>query len=236
MKKKTILILAVGLVFMAIALQIIGNKLNADDGKSLNIDALRNFQYPGWSKSEVPLGDSPEMLQAVEKILSYDDYVSWNLESRGRDIQFYMAYWRPGKMSSKEVAMHTPDNCWVSAGWAEDLNQETVLSFDGINLSPAQDRIFSIHGTKRSVVFWHVYGDRVISYGKRKPSFWDGLKDAARDGLRLRQQQVFIRISSSANMTDVETWDAFRALLKVLSETVPSLKLDEGSVNKGHES
>ena len=72
---------------------------------------------PGWTRKEQPIADSPEMRQKVDELLSYDDGIFYVYTSGPLRLSVYVAYWQPGKMSARLVAGHTPDVCWVGAGW-----------------------------------------------------------------------------------------------------------------------
>lgn len=72
---------------------------------------------PGWTRTEQPIADTPEMRQKVDEMLSFDDGVFYLYTSGSLRLSVYVAYWQPGKMSARLVAGHTPDVCWVGAGW-----------------------------------------------------------------------------------------------------------------------
>lgn len=71
----------------------------------------------GWKVEYLPIADTPEAKAKVEELLNYDDAV-FAVYTRGTErVSIYLAYWTPGKMSHRLVASHTPDVCWVGAGW-----------------------------------------------------------------------------------------------------------------------
>jgi hypothetical protein len=72
---------------------------------------------PGWTVEYKPIADTPEMKKAVAELLNYDDAVYAVYSNGTRHLSVYIAYWTPGKMAQRLVAGHTPDVCWVGAGW-----------------------------------------------------------------------------------------------------------------------
>jgi hypothetical protein len=170
------------------------------------------------------------MKAIVLDVLGYDEATSWELQSNGKTLQVYAAYWAGGKRSAKEVATHTPDICWINAGWKrEAISKLKLADVNGLSFSSAEARVFNQNGNTIHVIFWHVFGDRVISYGAREPSFWDGINDLIINGLKGKQEQFFIRISSSNKLEEFDGVPMFNELKGVLGFTVPGL-LDHSSL------
>lgn len=71
----------------------------------------------GWKVDFQPIADTPEMKAKVDELLNYDDAVFTVYTKGSERLSVYIAYWAPGKMSHRLVAGHTPDVCWVGAGW-----------------------------------------------------------------------------------------------------------------------
>jgi len=97
---------------------------------------------PGWTVEYKPIADTPEMKAKVDELLNYDDAV-YAVYSKGlQRISVYIAYWTPGKMSQRLVAAHTPDVCWVGAGWriVEARSGEGVVKPENGNLKPEWQR------------------------------------------------------------------------------------------------
>ncbi len=82
-------------------------------------------KIPGWTVKDQPIAETEEMKKAVDEMLNYDDAV-YRIYTQGKTtISVYVAYWKPGKMSPRLIAGHTPDVCWVNNGWkctARDFN------------------------------------------------------------------------------------------------------------------
>ena len=224
MTNKNVLCGAALLFLAAVVLQILGWMENRSSGSD-GLANLKHLKINGWETTNVPLGDTPEMRQIVSDVLGYDDVVSWEMTRADRlSIQVYAAYWAGGKRSAKEVGTHTPDICWINAGWKrEEVGHSQFRLRDGRLLKPAESRSFNQRGAHIYVVFWHVYGDEVISYGAREPSFFDGITDLLKLGLKGRQKQYFIRIASSRPLAEFINEPAFQELLMAAVKTAPAL-------------
>lgn len=82
----------------------------------------------GWKVEYLPIADTPEAKAKVDELLNYDDAV-FAVYTRGTErVSIYLAYWTPGKMSHRLVAGHTPDVCWVGAGWRIERARSVQLS------------------------------------------------------------------------------------------------------------
>lgn len=86
-------------------------------GKVIDLVPKQEELPPGWTVEYKPIADTPEMKKAVAELLNYDDAVYAVYSNGTRHLAVYIAYWTPGKMSHRLVAGHTPDVCWVNAGW-----------------------------------------------------------------------------------------------------------------------
>jgi hypothetical protein len=220
---KCISIFALVLLLLVCGLQILGWTVNKES-KHVGLSQLQSFQYPGWTRSNVPLGDTPEMKEIVLDVLGYDEATSWELQSNGKTLQVYAAYWAGGKRSAKEVGTHTPDVCWINAGWKRDaIGKLKLADINALRFTPAESRVFNQNGNTIYVIFWHVFGDRVISYGAREPSFWDGINDLIENGLKGKQEQFFIRISSSDKIESFESFPMFNDLKEKIIFIAPGI-------------
>jgi len=206
------------LLAAAIALVIYGNTRPQErtfHGKL--IDVLPEAP-PGWTRTLRPIADTPEMQKAVGEMLNFDDAVFVDY-TRGTDrLSVYIAYWTPGRMSHRLVAGHTPDICWVGAGWtctergtwpsepSQQSDSPTVLAQradrDRIAILPAESRTFTARGTTEYVWFWHIVGGRPISYGPQTPPWYASLADMIAKGFDQREEQFFIRLSAPRPLDD----------------------------------
>jgi hypothetical protein len=157
-------------------------------------------EVPGWIREERPIAETEEMRKAVGSILNYDQGVLMHYTRGGTRLMAYVAYWSPGKMNYREVASHTPDVCWIEAGWQRKAMGLTpsLAAIDGRRLPSGEARTFEINGRPEYVWFWHVIGDRTHFYRTgSKPAWHATLFDSFRWGLRQQEEQFFIRISAN---------------------------------------
>ncbi|MCX6936553.1 MAG: exosortase-associated EpsI family protein [Verrucomicrobia bacterium] len=174
----------------------------------------------GWQRIKRSIADTPEIQQAVGELLNYDDAVFYDFISpKNKRLSVYIAYWTPGRMSNRLVASHTPDVCWVGNGWKQEEARTITpkLNAATIQVPSAQERVFSINGTKECVWFWHLVGNQNKDYSTQSaPPWYAPFTDMWEKGINQREEQFFIRISSSS---PINTWThepTFEQLLKAL--------------------
>lgn len=149
-----------------------------------------------WTMHQQVIADTPEMKEAVNELLNFDDavYVDYIGPNQER-LSVYIAYWTPGKMSHRLIASHIPDICWIGNGWKkiEDTNTSQFLP----NLPVGEARVFSTGSKLEYVWYWHIVGGDSIRYISGQAPPWHAfISDMAKKGLNQRQEQIFIRISS----------------------------------------
>lgn len=103
---------------------------------------------PGWAVQYLPIADTPEMQAKVNELLNYDDAVYAVYTKGAERVSIYIAYWTPGKMSERLIAGHTPDVCWVGAGWriVEAKSGRSAQRGDGADVSGALERSGRVAG------------------------------------------------------------------------------------------
>lgn len=170
------------------------------------------LHLPGGSSRDEPIATTEEMKRAVGELLNYDDAVFRVYQMPGWRISVYAAWWSAGKMSPRLVAAHTPDVCWPGNGWERDREAEGRLgplgrALASAGLAPGECRVFTMRGTPEHVVFWHKVGDDMLSYGTGyAPPWWAVFDEIRRNGLNLRQEQLFVRVSSDKPLETI--WDS----------------------------
>jgi hypothetical protein len=124
-------------------------------------------------------------------------------------------------MSYRAVAGHTPDVCWVGNGWQMEAHgQIDQWAGKQAEIPTAETRIFQTENTKETVIFWHLVGREVISYGLAAPPPWYAVfLDLWRNGLNQRQEQFFVRLSSPLALNSPD----LRSLMDPLIDTVTEL-------------
>lgn len=166
-------------------------------------------EVPGWTSKDLPLAETEAMNEAVNRILQFDQYVYRLYEHGNTQVTVYVAYWRPGKITTSDAGTHNPDSCWVNAGW-ERLEREYGVSgtVSERALNPYEYGVYTKEKFKLPVVFWHLVGGEVNRYAdqqegwrnglagrlERFPLFWADLK---KYGLNQRREQMFIRITAN---------------------------------------
>ena len=212
MLKRPLILFPVVLVAAAIFMVLYGTFRVPHESFVGNLRDLLPPPPNGWQMREKPIADTPEMKKAVDEILNFDDGVF--VDYTGPDaerVSVYMAHWRPGKMSHRLVAVHTPDVCWVSNGWQKTVSSRlppfsiSSVSSAGnartttpsIKVPAGQDRAFLVNQNTEYVWFWHLVGDESLNYDTGfAPPWYASLADLFRKGFNQREEQFFIRISS----------------------------------------
>jgi hypothetical protein len=180
-------------------------------------------ELPGWTVRDGRVAETEEMKRAVGELLNFDDVVLRTYRQGGREFEIYAAYWRPGKMAPRLVAGHTPDVCWVAAGWMvrERVSQGPRAGAPGL-ATPAQFRVFAGQsGAVREVWFWHRSGDESVDYAAAgAPPWWAIFSDLARHGLDQRRSQHFVRLSANVPFAELVEEPGFLAALAALRPIV----------------
>jgi hypothetical protein len=184
---------------------------------------------PGWTRTLRPIADTPEMQKAVGEILNYDDGVFADYIQGSNRLSVYIAYWKPGKMQHRQVASHTPDVCWVVAGWACTERGEVRYQLSAVSdqksdigrprsvLPPAEARTFTINRNTEYVWFWHMVGGAPKSYGTGAlPPWYASFADIFEKGFQQREEQFFIRLSSAQPLDSPALAPALEPVLRAL--------------------
>lgn len=175
----------------------------------------------GWTSMDKPIAESEEVRQAVDELLNFSDGVFRVYRKNERELSVYIAYWEPGKMDPRLVAVHSPDVCWVAGGWAMATAPEhwAPRSSAGNSLGLGELRTFAHSGNTQNVVFWHLVGGLPSGFmGRtvRGGSFWSWEK-IMMNPRAIRREQWFIRLSTNGRLTDFEADPLWNALIDQLS-------------------
>lgn len=206
MKKSAILLAMAGLLLGgAIGLVIYGETQVPEPRFTSTLREILPPAPAGWTKTEKPIADTPEMQRAVGELLNFDDGIFVDYTNAAGDrLSVYIAYWTPGRMSHRLVAGHTPDVCWVGGGWQRTAMSRTdtleVARANGsaVVVPAGESRTFVANGNPEHVWFWHLVGEESKSYGTGGTAPWHAaVSDILRKGLNQREEQFFIRLSSS---------------------------------------
>lgn len=170
----------------------------------------------GWKLTEKPIAESPEMKEAVGELLNFDDGVLVDYIGPSNErLSVYIAYWTPGRMSHRLIATHTPDVCWVGGGWRKTTEQDTSSALP--HLPTGEARTFEIAGTTEYVWYWHLVGEESKRYGTGfAPPWYAAITDMFEKGLNQREEQFFIRLSSSTPLESFQNTDILRDLMAAI--------------------
>lgn len=180
----------------------------------------------GWSYEDIPLAETEEMRKHVDGILQYDSVINRRYTNGLGEVDVYVAYWKPGKMPYNFVGIHTPDVCWVEAGW--NRLEKKVVNLElgtGRKLKPMEYGVYEKEGYKRAALFAHYVGGEVNSYDQYgyKKGIWDKVgrffhrvKDTLRFGVSGAKEQILVRISAEDNFDSMLKDKRFDDLLVAL--------------------
>ena len=168
--------------------------------------ALLPADGDGWVGVDTPLGETEFMEDVVRDVLRYDD-AFFRVYSKGdTTVGVYAAYWRPGSIHPIIAATHSPDLCWVNAGWTEKEHTYDLSVPDGRGgqLTEAQYRVFTAGlSQQQEVLFWHFIGGRISGYAMGPSTRWKQRLPVLLDNQvhnqfgRIQREQVFLRISTN---------------------------------------
>ncbi|MDR2845127.1 MAG: EpsI family protein [Puniceicoccales bacterium] len=188
---------------------------------------------PGWESREIPLADTEAMNETVNQILQFDQYAYRHYKRGNVEVTVYVAYWRPGKITTTDAGVHNPDSCWVNSGWTRlDRKYGQETSVGPRKLKPLEYGLYekTIQGKtdRLPVIFWHLVGGEVNRYQAQKQGWRDGLmgrfdrlplvlEDLKKYGLNQRREQMFIRITANKSFDALFKDAEFAKLMDALA-------------------
>lgn len=188
------------------------------------------ISLPGWQVSRRPIADTPEMKRAINELLNFEDGCLQEFKQGELRISVYIAYWPPGRMSQRAIAGHTPDVCWVGAGWRNEDDGTRMIEVEaGNGRLRLQHRIFrqEPYGEEH-VVFAHLVAGRVVTYGAGQgPPWYAWVDDLLRLGFAQRTEQFFVRVSSNRPAAEFLRTDPIRFLWREIGTVVLADAVDE---------
>lgn len=220
------LLLTVGFVLLAgVALQLV--KMPTPVAGAALVEGRLSHSIPvsplGWSSRDLPLGDTELLRDRTADLLRYDDYVYREYTSVGRRFGVYVAYWSPGKMPTRLVAVHTPDRCWTENGWT-CVEQKFNLRVDlnGTLQNGVQARVFLPPGSaaKEHVLFWLLVDGEPFDFGDRLHTVSDPVKwwsNVIEEFAGDPKEQYFIRLTSDRPFEQLRGDPGFEAVVRSLA-------------------
>jgi hypothetical protein len=158
--------LAALILFLAIMLILIP-VLAFERPQTINgtLESLITKGVDGWDVRKLDVADSAEMRDQVFRVLRFDDVVYLGYRHEEIEVQLNVAYWKPGTVPYGQVGVHTPDTCWVNAGWTREKRAHgQSLVIGDKKTKPAETGQYSMRGQTLHVAFWHLVGGRAHSY------------------------------------------------------------------------
>jgi hypothetical protein len=212
-------LVALGLL-LAIATQFLSPAEEEHVTRGAHIDNYIRNEIDGWEARDLPVGETEFVASAVERILKYDDVLYRTFQRGNVNIGVFISYWGRGKSSVREVSAHTPDRCWTTSGWqVVSIDNQVPMDFHTFQLMPAEQRVFTFHGTPMYVKFWHIVGGEPFFSGSRfnaVPNPLTFVQDFFQEMQVGRQEQYFVRITSSVPFSEIEYDPAYLAIIEDL--------------------
>lgn len=165
----------------------------------------------GWSHEDLPLGATESQDAKAHEILGLTDFVYRRYTRGGKSFEIYVAYWAPGKMPPRLMNSHTPDTCWVNAGWTNvqserrslDTESPAAIILDTLPIPdltnvPGRWRIFEKGEARLPVIFWHIVSGEPYQYGHQSlgQRFKQLVLDPFTRGEELFGEQWLVRVSN----------------------------------------
>src|SRR5262249_43670862 len=116
---------------------------------------------PGWNYRAIPVDESAEKILVADRMFNAE-YTN----SVGAEILVFSAKRYDEKANEIGLFIHTPDRCWVEAGWRCDPEAEPTfkeISLDGAAVT-IERRIFEFKGRRELVYFFGLQGGRTLPY------------------------------------------------------------------------
>jgi hypothetical protein len=178
----------------------------------------------GWNVKDEPIGNTEALKLRAEELLNYDDFVYRRYSLGGREFAVYAAHWRPGRMPTRLVTLHTPDRCWIENGWTCDTAQfNEPLQLSNTTFPPAQRREFfpPQQTAKTHVSFWLTENGEPYDLGNRLntiPSPLRWLGQVVRESFEHSGELLFVRVTSSRPLEEFAGDPGFDQVMAAVAE------------------
>ena len=229
------------LLLAAVVFVVLGEALKPRQSFSGSLQSMfpPAGELSGWSVRFLPVAESAEMQRAVGEMLNFDQAAYAQYIKGPVEVSLYAAYWSPGRMSQRLIAVHTPDVCWVGAGWERmegyqtrlvplggqgrptrvaqesELRPTRVSDLQTVGSFPWEYRKFKLAERTEHVVFLHLVGGRALGYGlEGVPPWYSVIVDLKERGLRQREEQFFVRISGNRPLPELLAAEPVREFLQ----------------------
>jgi Protein of unknown function (DUF3485) len=220
-----LLLLLAAALALAVGLQLLPYPAAVTVPRDTPLADYLPLQAGGWIGEDRPIAETEALVGAVQETINYREALLRAYRKDAVEFTVYLAYWEPGRMSSREIAFHIPDKCWTSVGWkrtAADYHDRRDLA--GLELAPAQFRIFEAGEQRQHVLYWHIFNGRTILYNPDgSPGDLTMLTDLLHRGLRQKGEQYFIRIASNTPLENLWPDRGFLEIMELVAQLGPGL-------------
>lgn len=222
-RERSVLITLLLLLPLACVLQLIASPDSAPFKRQRPLAEYFPTTIAGWTGEDRPLGETESVSKTALKLLNYDEAFQRVYRKNGKEFVVYVAYWKAGKVPARDVAFHTPDQCWVGVGWKRmAIDYRYQPAFEGHLLAPAQYREFDSPGDRVYVLYWHILNGQSIVYSADgPPSQIATIKELFRHGYAHKGEQYFIRLSSEIPPNLLWTDEGFQSILELIAPFGP---------------
>jgi hypothetical protein len=198
-------VLVASLLLFTAGLQFIMASVTGNTGRVHEPLKKLNLVVPGWESKDLPIAKTEFLLKKTEEILQYDDYRYVEYTKGGVKVALYIAYWGKGKISPKEISWHNPDICWVGNGFERiEAKSRVDRVLNGVTLRQAEERTYLANGSRLFVAFFHLVGGRLRSVNlSGKDPWYAFFNDIRQQGLNIKNEQFFVRLSSTVSIDEV---------------------------------
>ena len=203
----------VGLIALVVASEFFSHPPRRFNGK---LSEALPREAGGWVRRDIPIGASSASAASVQGILNFSQAVQAEYSKGSKRILIYVAYWEPGKVSVVDAGSHNPDSCWVNNGCVRTARQFAVAGqIGGRAMIPYEYGQYLVpQAGQQNVSFWHLVNGEPNRYEAQAAGWRDGLigrlerlpllwKDIRLYGINQKNEQMFIRISSSMSITEM---------------------------------
>jgi hypothetical protein len=222
---------------LALGMAIIGSFGPKEKQFTGNLEQLlpRSGTVGDWSMTHLQISETTEVKAMVDELINYDDAVYVRFSRDDWWIDVYIAYWKPGKMSYRAIAGHTPDVCWVGQGWncqLREVKQMIPKVEETTPKLPMQYRVYTMSEKIVHVIFCHIVDGEVMFYQTADgiPPWYSMFSDLWNRGLWQKKEQTFIRISSNRVLNDFRNAPPIEKLLENIVMTLFAVRTDISEV------
>lgn len=176
----------------------------------------------GWASQDVALGATEALEEQSQRVLNLTDFAYRRYTDGTQNFDVYVAYWAPGTMPARDMNAHTPDTCWVNAGWVPTERQNgRIISQEDLKTKPGLWRLFQKDENSINVIFWHLLEGEPYRFGHQsfKQRVSQLLLDPFRHGLNMRRDQYLVRISSADPLENLWDTEIFTTILNSIGFT-----------------